>query len=126
MISEKELQGVSLRQEEFDFIENYGAEIEYLTAFFKGGTAPFYQGHVALIADVATGDGILHEAVGGVKTMFVEVSIEGKKQITRGGVFSYYEFPVKDKRLTDQDWREMLWNNKAPAQPVWTDSFVSE
>lgn len=130
LISRKELNQETLSEADYQFIRQYGAEMEYLTAFFKGGTVPFYEneGQVALIADVGS-DGkmtFLHEAVGRVRSMLVEVEIENKKQLNQGGVFTYYEFPVAGKRLNDQEWREMLRNKQAPPLPIWTESFMAE
>ena len=50
---------------------------------------------------------------------------EGGLQVTRGGVYSYYEFwqPIAD-RLTDEEWREMLDKEEQPPQPDWTQSFI--
>jgi hypothetical protein len=47
--------------------------------------------------------------------------------VTKGGVFSYYEFPwPMSDRLTDEAWREMLGSGQAPARPYWTASFMAE
>ena len=45
-------------------------------------------------------------------------------QVTKGGVFSYYEFgwPSSD-RLTDEKWLQMLKDGEAPEQPEWTSSL---
>jgi len=45
--------------------------------------------------------------------------------LTRGAVFSYYEFqhPSAD-RLTDEKWQRMLNTGKTPPPPVWTKSFL--
>lgn len=53
--------------------------------------------------------------------------IDGKLYLTRGAVFSYYEF-ISLERLTDEKWQEML--RKASTSdlqewvPEWTKSFV--
>jgi len=53
------------------------------------------------------------------------VRVEGKLQLTRGAVFSYFEFPhpMKD-RLTDENWQKMLGEGKAPPQPAWIQWFT--
>jgi hypothetical protein len=45
---------------------------------------------------------------------------KGRSVLTRGAVFSYYEFtqPLQ-RRLTDEQWQQMLEKGKAPAQPKW-------
>ena len=52
------------------------------------------------------------------------VPIDGQLRLTRGGVFSYYEFTYPSgHRLTDEAWQEMLCRSLAPPPPAWTGSF---
>lgn len=130
-ISEKEISRTALTDDEYAFIRNFGSELEYLTIFFNEGESNYSisEREVSLIADVATdrlNNRILHEAVGKVREMDVIVPIEDKNQITRGGVFTYYEFVEKGKRLNDDDWKLMLKEGKAPQLPVWTNSFIAK
>jgi hypothetical protein len=87
-----------------------------------------------VIADVATDPApparALEEAVGRVNPIYVVVPMvdaDGTSylQVTKGAVFSYYEFPwpIAD-RLTDEKWRGMLDDGTAPAPPEWTSSFL--
>ena len=57
--------------------------------------------------------------------LYVIVPVEGKLQICRGAMFSYYEFlhPISD-RMTDAEWKVMLMNSK-PTMPAWTGGFSS-
>jgi hypothetical protein len=68
---------------------------------------------------------VLEEAVGNPMFIYVAVSIGGEVFLTRGGVFSYYEFlqPMND-RLTDEAWQSMISSGGAPELPSWTSSFV--
>lgn len=129
-IAEKELTGGTITEQEYNFIKWYGSEIEYLTIFLFEGTANFIsEGSTALIADIAVdkmNSFYLHEAVGNVREINVIVEIDGRKQMNIGGILTYYEFAVKDKRLNDDDWKEMLRNRTAPALPGWTKSFIVE
>ncbi|MCE5248955.1 DUF3160 domain-containing protein [bacterium] len=127
-IAERELKKESLGEEDEKFIMDYGSRLEYLTIFFNEGESLYSitGSDVSLIADVATdrlNNRILHEAVGKVREMDVIVDIGNRKQINRGGIFTYYEFPVDGKRLNDDEWRDMLKTGKAPAPPVWTNTF---
>jgi hypothetical protein len=89
----------------------------------------------AVIADVATDPFpqlvVLEEAVGRVNPIYVVTPIVDEDgtaylQVSKGGIFSYYEFPWPgDDRLTDEKWREMLDNGKAPPPPEWTTSFTA-
>lgn len=128
-LAEKEINSIPLTEEDHDFIKRYGSELEYMTIFLYGESfLQIGEGEVSLIADVATdriNNRILHEAVGKVREMDVIVPIEGKNQLNKGGVFTYYEFPVEGKRLNDDEWRLMLKEGKAPQLPVWTNSFIA-
>jgi hypothetical protein len=99
------------------------------------------QPQAAVIADVATApdyvrDGVpdptvLEEGIGRVDELYAVVPIVQEDgtiflQVTKGGVFSYYEFPwPADDRLTDEKWRQMLEDNQAPPRPEWIASFFS-
>ncbi len=82
-----------------------------------------------LVADVHTDPNsgkVLEEGVGYVDYLVVKVKGEdGKWRYCAGPVFSYYEFkqPMSD-RLTDEAWRAMLEQGKAPDRPSWTDEFL--
>ncbi|MEW6103524.1 MAG: DUF3160 domain-containing protein [bacterium] len=53
------------------------------------------------------------------------LSIDGYLKLTRGAVFSYYEFihPASD-RLTDEKWQKMLKQGKAPPLPDWIKEYL--
>ena len=119
----------SLSDDDHNFIGWYGGQIEYLTFNLRESLQSLLSGEVSLVADVFTdnlNNRYLHEAVGKVREMDVIVEIEGRKQINKGGVFTYYEFPVEGKRLNDEEWRALLKEGKAPKLPVWTESFIVE
>lgn len=88
--------------------------------------------NMALIADIAnvysaeTGAMIsLKEAIGPAYEIFVVVPENGKLYLTRGAVFSYFEF-ADDKRYTDEEWEALLKQGRQPAQPDWTRAFISQ
>jgi len=88
----------------------------------------------AVIADVATNAGlgiVLEVGVGRINEIYVIAPLVEEDgtttlQVTKGGVFSYYEFawPMRD-RLTDEKWRQMLDEGKSPQLPVWTARFFN-
>ena len=131
-VSQRELNGETLSKNDYLRIQYYGGELEALTlsaADADGDGSPFFEEDqaAALVADVATDpNGIyLEEAIGAVAEIFVVVPDGyGSQHIAKGGVFSYYEFPSRD-RLTDEAWRELLASQDAPEQPEWTTSFIS-
>jgi hypothetical protein len=81
---------------------------------------------VACIADVHTSnDTCREEAVGHIDEIYVVVPIDGQLRMTRGGVFSYYEFNyAAPHRLNDEAWQEMIKRGRAPERPKWVKSFL--
>ncbi len=84
--------------------------------------------NMAVVADVHTDLAVkccLEEGVGYPLEIFVIVNEGGTVRITRGAIFSYYEFiqPISE-RLTDEAWREMLAGDTKPSMPAWTASFM--
>ena len=129
-ISEKELNGTTLTDEEYEFIRTYGGNIEHIWyQVFKsadGSATLDNNSNSPVVADVATdpNGSALEEATGYVSEIYAVVPIDGKLRIAKGAVYSYYEFvqPISD-RLTDEAWKEMLKSGTAPAMPTWTQAF---
>ena len=132
-ISEKELAGTPLADDELSLIWNIGNDVEGISCRLVDESIEQWhqvQGaerFMACIADVATsGDTCLEVGVAAGNTIYALVPIDGKWTLTRGAVFSYREFewPVSD-RLTDEKWQQMVRDGKAPAPPIWTRSFMA-
>lgn len=137
--AEKELTGQPLSQGAFTRLQYFGGELERLQlAVVRSDDKQFKvqtwfeitneaDRHIATIADVHTSfDQALEVGVGPAYRLYVVVPrTDGKLQIAKGGVFSYYEFPwpVSD-RLTDEKWIQMVKGKQQPAQQEWTKSFV--
>jgi hypothetical protein len=134
-VSKKELKKTKLTEAEYNTIAYFGANIEYFTLSVidpditpdRWGLVEGPDKSIAVVADVFTRNingcnknGVLLEAVGNANNLFVVVEIEGNLYLTKGAVFSYYEF-VNSSRLTDEEWQEMLEKNKAPRIPEWMD-----
>ncbi len=136
-ISEKELRGEALTDEEYEKIRFYGGDLERLTFAAgleanqtPGGSPASDTPQAAIVADVATnpnGGIVLEEGIGRVFPIYAVVPIEGKLTVTVGGVFSHYEFeqPI-DNRLTDEAWQQMLDEGKAPALEAWKQALMVE
>jgi hypothetical protein len=132
-IAGKEVTGEKITDKEYETIRVYGSKLEYLTIeLVSDGEAGGFSElvgpdrNVAVVADIATSLAqALEEGVGTLDEVFVIVEVNGVPTLTRGGVFSYYEFtwPVSD-RLTDERWQQMLKENKAPARPDWINRFL--
>jgi len=89
---------------------------------------------IAVVADVYTRNmprndpknGILHVATGKANEIYVVVEINGYLYLTRGSVFSYYEFTTPPgTRLTDAEWQKIEDNkSKRPAVQEWMKSVI--
>jgi len=130
-ISEKELHGAALSDDEYTLIRNVGATLEELVTSYseevKGQITSETDQKMALVADVHTDSNtgqVLEEGVGDAFPIYVVVLVDGQQQLALGGVFSYYEFkwPMSD-RLTDEKWQGM---SDRPGWPAWTGSFIAE
>ena len=142
-MAEKELRSEPLTRDEYDQIRLIGSTMDYLALWVVSeGKATAWDEvvhpadrNMACIADVHTafdlrpggvGQVALEEGVGHAFEIFVVVPIEGKLYLTRGALFSYYEFPQPmADRLTDEKWQKMLKSKKAPPQPEWMKSFTA-
>ena len=132
-VSQDELNGVALTEEQYWRIEYFGGWLESMTIAASDPADPEMGGgdlsdqKSALVADVATGMGrVLEEGVGYPTKIYV-VHPEAPYEITIGAVYTYYEFTVlPEKRLTDEAWQEMIETGGAPDAPEWTDMFIIE
>jgi len=122
-LSEKELKNEELTQEDYDFIKNFGDELNAVIAGVDEKAKK-----TTIIADVHTDSNtkqVLEEGIGYVKLIVVAYKLpDGRILVGAGPVFSYYEFkqPMKD-RLTDEKWRELLASSP-PEEPEWISNFA--
>ena len=121
-LSEKELENKELQQEDYDFIKNFGDELNGVIADVQDKAKK-----TTIIADVHTDQNteqVLEEGVGYVDLMVVAYKVpDGRILIGAGPVMTYYEFkqPMGD-RLTDEKWREILQSNP-PEMPEWMNNI---
>jgi len=131
-ISIKELTGEKITDQEYNQIRIIGAHLEAITntitkSMEEQGLVTETDDDMAVVADVHTAfTDCLEEGVGRAYHIYVVAPIEGKLVLTRGAIFSYYEFPwpISD-RLTDEKWQEILQGDEAPKPPEWTATFLS-
>ena len=144
-ISIKELTGQEVTEDDYELIRTYGGNIEHFWEAAIRSQADDAESissqefPAALVVDVATdpNGSVLEEAIGGVSDIYVIVPIDGKLRITKGGVFTYYQFeqPISE-RLTDSEWRKKIGMeltddmeyqpDDSIEQPEWTQSYRSE
>jgi hypothetical protein len=122
-LSERELANEELTAEDYEFIENYGDELNDVIAGVDEKAKK-----TTIVADVHT-DGntllVLEEGVGYVDMIIVAYKVpDGRILVGAGPVTSYYEFkqPMQE-RLTDEKWREML-STEPPERPEWYANFA--
>ena len=141
-VSEKELAGKELNDEEYDQLQYVGAIFENISLDLVREPDQYLMGwsdvqgadkKVALVADVYTANAdnnpnksILFEAVGDADEIYVIVEIGGYLYLTRGAVLSYREFiqPIDMPRLTDEEWQEQLEKNPRKGVPDWMKRII--
>lgn len=124
-VSRMELAHEKVSDEDFDRLSWLGGEIESLTLrIVKSDYLSEHERHVAVVADVYSYKSlVLEEAVGAADEIYVVAEINGKPYLTKGAVFSYYEFQ-SEKPLTDEAWREMIRNGSIPQRPTWLNEIT--
>jgi len=133
-VSEKELRGEKLVDQEYNTIERIGSSVEYTTLSIMGTFSWEYVSgpdkEIAVVADIYTNNqenqpGILHAAVGYANDLYVVVEIDGYLYVTKGSTFSYYEHRVPlNNRMTDEEWQKLLKEGKTfPLQP-WVEDII--
>ncbi|MDZ7291691.1 MAG: DUF3160 domain-containing protein [candidate division KSB1 bacterium] len=129
-VSIKELENIPLSQAEYENIFCFGKVMQTLVSVVKDPQRPWESDtdDMAVIADVHTDSNTrqcLEEGVGYPLEIFVIVNEGGTIRLTRGAMFSYYEFtqPIAN-RLTDEAWRELLTGDSPPKMPEWVASFM--
>jgi len=141
-VSEKELAGKELSDEEYGQLECIGATFENISLDLVRQPDQYLMGwddvqgadkKVALVADVYTANAdnnpeksILFEAVGDADEIYVVVEIDGYLYLTRGAVLSYREFiqPIDMPRLTDEEWQKQLEENPRKGVPDWMKTII--
>ena len=143
-VSEKELAGKKLTENEYQQIQIIGSDFEWLTLDMlnAGADERIYDWYevkgadrkVAVVADIYTANSgnnpdksILYAATGNVNTIYVIVEIDGNLWLTRGAVLSYREFdiPLGEPRLTDEEWQEMLEQSPSHGVPGWIKEIIA-
>lgn len=133
-ISCKELEEETLTEEEYEFIRNYGGNLEHFwydaaiglsdfSAWEEGAEGPARQ--TPIVIDIATDPSsgqVLEIATGRPEQIYVVIRVDGVIKLARGSVYSFYQFshPAAD-RLTDAKWRRMTG-----VEPDEDGNFIDE
>jgi hypothetical protein len=123
-LSQKELENEELTEADYEFIENFGEELNDVIAEVDEKAKK-----TTIVADVHTDANtgqVLEEGVGYVELIVVAYKVPDDRVLVGAGpVMSYYEFKQPmDDRLTDEKWRELL-RTKPPERPEWYANFAA-
>ena len=120
-ISIKELENKELTDKEYKFIRNFDQNISPMLE-----NVDIKSQNSILVADVCTSPaGVLEEGTGKLNLIIVAYKQpDGRIVLGAGPVMSYYEFwQPPGQRLTDEEWREDVFENNCPERPDWVKSF---
>lgn len=128
-IAADELAGVPISGADNDWLAAIGPQLEALWVQASDWDPDLQmpssgeEEEAAIVADIARTTGYYLEiGTGHIDTIYVLVpNDDGRFQVARGGVYSYYEFwqPADQGRLTDEEWRRMLREGSQPDRPAW-------
>jgi Protein of unknown function (DUF3160) len=134
-ISERELAGEAITDDEYWHIQYWGGILEQFTLAAADTTGnasrDLSDQKAALVADVATGTYDLNTLVAleegvGQPTIIYVVLPDSPWRVASGAVYSYYEFTVpSSNRMTDEAWQALVEAGTNPSQPDWTDMFIA-
>lgn len=130
-IAVKELQNEKITDEEFETLRGKGGSLTHILSALPGEEMLEKNARSALIADIHTdakNQEILYEADGIPNYIWVAVKDQNGTRLTKGLVYSYYEFtnPL-GKRLNDEDWRKLNYTTDKsglPQSPLWVQSLI--
>ncbi len=136
-MSVKELQNEELSSSEYDVIRTFGGQLEHfwaeVTADSGTGMTRSQKNPAGVVVDVASGNGsCLELGTGKVAYIYVLVPINGELHLTRGAVYTFYQFEQpSSNRLTDSQWRSMMGlgstsstSSSAPSLEEWMSGLV--
>lgn len=123
-MAQDELAGTPIEHRDNERLTHIGGELEafwWRTSDAAIVATPNADEDAAIIADIASSmDGYLEVATGRIHRILVLVPDDrGTFQVAVGGAYSFYEFVSEGQRLTDEEWRAMLDDGKAPPRPEW-------
>jgi hypothetical protein len=128
-MAERELSDTVISDDDYEKLRTIiGSSFPQIVWIPDGQIMTEKDARAGIIADVHTDvpkGQVLYEATGVPSVIYVAVKDKGGSRLTRGVVYSYYEFtkPV-GARLTDDDWQGMIYDGKNPTNlpsvPAWT------
>jgi hypothetical protein len=128
-IAEKELSNSEISDDDFEKLRTIvRLNFPYIVWTLDGDVMRERDARMGIIADVHTDalkGMILYEATGTPSIIYVAVKDKNGIRLTRGAVYSYYEFTEPlGNRLSDEDWQARIYEGKdqekIPEIPDWT------
>ena len=124
-VARAQLAGKQLTEEQVEWLGDF----EEVMAGVCGSRFTLFALDASSISTVASdrlANRALHVGLARPRAIYVIVDYGGKLQLARGGVMSYREFwrPLAKGRLTDQEWRKIISEGKAPGPPAWIAPIV--
>jgi hypothetical protein len=122
-LSHKQLRGRAFAGDESTFLANYGKSLGWIM-FYDGNSYKSPRDDAPRVVDVFAGAGkFLEVGIAKPRTIYVLYPWQGKDVLCRGAVLPYHEF-LHNKRLTDEEWRNLLKTSSAPAPPAWAKTLT--
>lgn len=129
-MANKHLWGIPLTDDEQIFLKYHFGEALWYVRYASELALAEPPKMAAIVTDVASNPDagtVLQVGTGYVDYIYVITDSPQGLQLTRGSVYSYYEFVnAIDNRLTDEDWRAMVQAGEVPARPGWISRFFAE
>jgi len=129
-MANKHLWGIPLTDEEQIFLKYHFGEALWYVRYASELALADPPTMAAIVTDVASNPDAgtaLQVGTGYVDYIYVITDSPQGPQLTRGSVYSYYEFVNDiDQRLTDEEWRTMVQAGDLPSRPAWISAFFAE
>ena len=130
-IAVKEIQNEIISDDDFERLRLEAGRLDYILSPLPDEEQIENNSRSALIVDVHTdvsSGQIMYEATGIPNYIYVAVKDINGVRLTRGLVFSYFEFnnPLGE-RITDEKWKELNYTqdkSKLPPVPYWSSSLI--
>lgn len=133
-IARKQINGEILTDDDYDYIKIMAGAFDGRLLLPGEHVLDNEQLKMALVTDVATdflGARVLHVASGRPARIHVFVNdASGGPRITRGYIFSYYEFirGMSEGRMTDEEWKEIVYDDSRAEEvkefrPSWYEEL---
>ena len=123
-VADKQQKGQPIGKDQRTWLSTVGGHVEWMVmAFANTELIAEKDADMAVVADVFSwrpSQQALEVAIARPDLIYAIIPSPKGPVLARGAVMSYREFmnPM-DKRMTDEEWRKQIAENRAPARPAW-------